>query len=166
MSARSSTLRGYARKASVESSVWYVGHLFSFLAEASDTAGQFALVEILGRKGGEPPHHIHRREDEAFYVLEGTITFYVGDEVFVAEPGTFVFLPRDLAHSFTFETDVIRMLSILAPANVEYFKHPAFSPPAQAMTLPPMEGPPDVAGLTALLGQHGIEVVGPPGPPR
>jgi len=107
----------YARRVDSGSSVWYMGNLFTVLAGSEATEGQFALIEMLARKGTEPPRHVHHREDEAFYVLEGEITFYIGDETYVATPGTFVFAPRGIPHSFVFETDVVRKLVTLTPGG-------------------------------------------------
>ncbi len=61
------------RGQSLEHSVWYNGSLMTFLATGEETQGQFALIEAVGRKGNAPPPHIHRREDEIFYVLEGEL---------------------------------------------------------------------------------------------
>jgi quercetin dioxygenase-like cupin family protein len=158
----------YARRVGPESAVWYMGNLFGILARSEETDGRFGLMETVSRKGFEPPRHVHRREDEAIYVLEGNITFYVGDETYGAGPGTFVFLPRGVPHSFTFETDAIRMLAIVAQGGLEeHFRDPRFSEPAQALTLPPPPAdPPDMPALVAEMARHGVEIVGPPGPPE
>lgn len=157
----------YSHRASQEYSVWYLGCLFTVLADSEETGGQFGLIESLSPKGVEPPRHIHRREDESFYVLEGEITFYVGDETYKATPGTFVSAPRGVPHSYTFETDVIRMLVLVAPGGFEeFFRPPDFAKPARELTIPPPEGPPDVARMVASLEEYGVEVVGPPGPPE
>ena len=160
-------LAQYARRVDSGSSVWYLGNLFTVLAGSEDTEGRFALIEMLARKGTEPPRHVHHREDEAFYVLEGEITFYVGDETYRATPGMFVFLPRGVAHSFVFETDVVRKLLTETPGGIEkHFRAPRFSEPARTLTLPPpAEEPPDVAALVEDMARYGVEVVGPPGPP-
>ncbi len=156
----------YARQADPESSVWYLGCLFTVLADSEETGGQFGLIESLSPKGAEPPRHIHSREDETFYVLEGKITFYIGEETYEANPGTFVSGPRGIPHSYTFDTEVIRMLVLVAPGGFEeFFRPPQYSKPAQALELPPPEGPPNVPAIVAALEQHGVEVVGPPGPP-
>ncbi len=52
----------YARRASVESSVWFMGELVSFLADSEETGGRFSLMEVVVRKGDEPPRHVHHRE--------------------------------------------------------------------------------------------------------
>lgn len=156
----------YSRRAEVGSSVWYVGCMFTVLANARETGGRFGLVESLSPKGTEPPRHVHSREDEAFYLLEGEITFYIGEETYEATPGTFVVAPRGVPHSYTFETEEIRMLVLVAPGGFEEFFRPAqSSEPARALEVPPPEGPPDVPALVTALEHYGVEVVGPPGPP-
>jgi quercetin dioxygenase-like cupin family protein len=157
----------YSRRGDLGSSVWYLGCLFTVLADAQETGGRFGLVESLSPKGTEPPRHVHGREDEAFYLLEGEITFFIGEETYEATPGTFVLAPRGVPHSYTFETEEIRMLVFVAPGGFEEFFRPAqSSEPAQALEPPPpAEGPPDVPAIVAALEHHGVEVVGPPGPP-
>src|SRR5215469_16113838 len=63
---------------SLDRSVWYNGNLLTFLATAEDTQGRFALIEAVAKRGNVPPPHIHHREDETFYVMEGEMTFSVG----------------------------------------------------------------------------------------
>lgn len=159
----------YVRRAGRGSSVWYMGCLFSILAGSGDTDGRFGLLEMLAPKGLEPSRHLHYHDDEGFYVLEGNVTFYVGEETYQAGPGTFVFLPHGVPHSYTFETDAVRMLAIVAPGGLErHFGDPRFAEPAEAPTLPPTQGPPDAAVLEEMakdLAGYGTEVVGPPGPP-
>ena len=161
----------YARRAGQGSSVWYMGGLFSVLAGSDDTDGRFGLLEMVAPKGLEPSRHLHRRDDEGFYVLEGSVTFYVGEEVYEAGPGAFVFLPRGVPHSYVFETDEVRMLGIVAPGGLEgHFRDPRFAEPAGSPTLPPAPvEPPDAAILEEMaedLAGHDTEVVGPPGPPE
>jgi len=121
---------------SLDRSVWYSGWLMTFLATAEETRGQFALLEAVARKGNVPPPHIHRREDETFYILEGEMTASVSGQTIKGTPGTAIFLPRDVVHSFEIESEQMRMLVLLTPAGGEgYFKE--CSEPAPAMTLPP-----------------------------
>ena len=121
---------------SLDRSVWYSGWLLTFLATAEETSGRFALIEATARKGNVPPRHIHHREEETFYVLEGEMKVAVGDRTFKATPGTLVCLPREVAHSFAIESEQLRALILLTPAGLEgFFKE--FSVPAPAMTLPP-----------------------------
>jgi quercetin dioxygenase-like cupin family protein len=142
--------------------------LFSVLAGSEETGGRFGLMEMVAPKGREPSRHVHYRDDEGFYVLEGGITFYVGEETYEAGPGAFVFLPRGIPHTYTFETDAVRALAIVAPGGIEgHFRDPRFSEPARTLTLNPTV-PPDKAVLEELaedLASYYTEIVGPPGPP-
>ena len=159
----------YARRMSQESSVLYMDCLFSILAGSEETDGRFGLMEMVAPKGREPSRHLHYTDDEGFYVLDGNVTFYVGEETYKASPGTFVFLPHGVPHSYAFETDVVRMLSLIAPGGLEaHFLDSRFSEPARDLTLPaPGELDQDLLEEMARdLADYGTEVVGPPGPPQ
>src|SRR5215471_8915033 len=145
---------------SLEQSVWYSGWLLTFLATGEDTRGQFALMEQIARKGNVPPRHIHHREDETFYVIEGEMTFSVGDRTIKATPGTVIFAPRHIPHSFTIDSEQVRILVQLTPAGGEgFFK--ACSVPAPSMTLPPQGKPPysEIQKMMALAPKYGMEFV-------
>ena len=147
---------------SLDRSVWYNGSLMTFLATGEETHGQFALIEAVARRGNVPPPHIHHREDEIFYVLEGEIVVSVGDRTIKGTAGTMVFLPRDVRHSFTIESEQSRMLILLTPAGLEgWFKE--FSAPAPAMTLPPADEPAygEVQRMLEAAPRYGIEFVLP-----
>jgi quercetin dioxygenase-like cupin family protein len=154
---------GFARRRqSLDCSAWYNGWLMTFLATGEDTQGQFALIEAVGRKGNVPPQHIHHREDEIFYVLEGEMIASVGDCTIKGTPGTMIFLPRNVRHSFTIESEQFRMLILLTPAGGEgSFKE--FSVPAPAMTLPPADAPgyQDVQRMLEVAPRYGLEFVPP-----
>jgi quercetin dioxygenase-like cupin family protein len=90
----SSPLTAFKRAPSLGLSQWENGNLTTNLAEKKDTNGAFFLVEATLAPGTEPPPHVHTREDELFYVLEGEFDAYVGDEAFKVEAGECVFLPR------------------------------------------------------------------------
>src|SRR3954451_13152336 len=77
-----------------------VGDVYRFLATGDETNGQYALWEAIVPPGGGPPTHVHSREEEGFYVLEGEITFQVGDTRLVRGPGTFVNMPVGQMHAF------------------------------------------------------------------
>lgn len=161
----------YMRRMSPETTAEYMGHLFSALAGSGDTGGRFGLIEMVGPRGAGPSRHLSYHDDEGFYVLEGQLTFYIGEETYAAGPGTFVYLPHGVPHSYTFDTDQVRLLGIVAPGGIEaHFIDPWFSKPAESLTSPPpsTEGP-DMAFLVAMtkdLERYGTKVVGPPGLPR
>jgi len=147
---------------SLDRSVWYSGHLMTFLATAEDTQGKFALIEAVARKGNVPPPHIHHREEETFYVLEGEMTFSVGGQTIKATPGTIVCLPRDVPHSFAIDSEQWRVLILLTPAGLEgLFKE--FSVPAPAMTLPPQAEVPysEIQRMIEVSPRYGLEYVLP-----
>jgi len=164
MNVQESIAFGRARQ-SLNRSVWYCGWLMTFLATAEDTQAMFALIEAVARKGNVPPPHIHHREEETFYVLEGEMTVSVGDRTIKATPGTLVVVPRRTVHSFVIESEQLRVLILLTPAGMEgWFKE--FSVPAPAMTLPPAAEVPysEIYRMLEVGPQYGIEFVLPKTP--
>ena len=100
------------------------GHVLGnveFLARTTDTPRfNFAIIEIV--PGRELEAHIHEAEDDAFYVLEGELTFVFADraEEVSAPPGTFVLVPPGVEHSFRNDGAVaVRMLNVHAPAGFD-----------------------------------------------
>src|SRR3954453_9271930 len=83
---------------------WFLQNRMTLKATAETTGGAYGLVESWIAPHSSPPLHIHRREDEAFWVLEGRVRFRCGDQEVVGGPGTFVFLPRDIPHTFVVES--------------------------------------------------------------
>jgi mannose-6-phosphate isomerase-like protein (cupin superfamily) len=100
-----------------------VGDVYRFLATGEDTNGKYAQWEAIVPPGGGPPPHVHSREEEGFYVLEGEITFTIGDVRLVASAGMFANMPVGTPHSFKNETSKpARMLAEhqrLYPAHVQ-----------------------------------------------
>src|SRR5581483_12477638 len=82
-----------------------LGDVYRFLATGEDTNGKYALGEAIVPPGGGPPPHVHSREEEGFYVLEGEITFQIGDRRLVATAGMFANMPVGTPHSFRTESD-------------------------------------------------------------
>src|SRR5262245_55009581 len=76
---------------------WGFGQLAVIKATAEDTAGGHTLVEITVDPGYETPLHIHHREDECFWMLDGSATFMVGEEIVEAGRGAYLFGPKDIA---------------------------------------------------------------------
>lgn len=103
-------------------SVWVVGDRYTLKVGGDETGGAFALLEAMVPPGNGPPPHIHHREDEAFYVLEGELTFEADGQHFTAGPGSWIKLARGSLHRFTNRSpDPARMLILLAPAGMENF---------------------------------------------
>lgn len=145
--------------------VWFLATRMTVKATAASTGGQFGLVHVEVPPGFSPPEHIHHRENESFYVLEGEVTFRCGERTISAVAGSFVFLPRDVPHSFVIEGDTpARMLNITTPGGGEGFFVDA-GRPADGPGFPPA-GPPNIDALRAATATYGSELVGPPMQPR
>ncbi len=99
-----------------------VGDIVRLKVSGSDTGGAFALIEEISPPGNGTPLHVHSREDELFYVLEGTLEFRCGDQVHQATPGFTVFGPRNIPHNFRNIGDTpSRILVFIYPAGFEQF---------------------------------------------
>jgi quercetin dioxygenase-like cupin family protein len=147
-----------------ERSVWYSGWLLTFLATGEETDGQYSLTEVTGRRNHSvvPPLHIHTREEECFYVIDGAITCYVADEVIHVPAGAFIVLPRGVPHRYELASEETRLFNLCVPAGFEGF-YRAMSEPAPVLAIPPApQGPPDVARLLVAAADHGVEILGPP----
>jgi quercetin dioxygenase-like cupin family protein len=127
-----------------------------------DTNGKYALWEAVVPPGGGPPPHTHSREEEGFYVLEGEITFLVGDKPLVARAGTFANMPVGTPHSFKNETDQpARMLISVAPAGLEQMFFEVGRPvPEGGQTAPPPTKE-EIEKLLAVAPRYGIEIMLP-----
>jgi quercetin dioxygenase-like cupin family protein len=141
--------------------IWFLRNRMTVKATADTTGGAFGLVESLIAPGFSPPLHVHHREDESFYILEGEVTLQCGEQRFRASAGAFVFLPRDVPHTFVVEGDrPARMLTLLTPGGGEgVFIEGGQRPERDG--LPPAT-PPDIAALKEVSARFGAEIVGPP----
>jgi quercetin dioxygenase-like cupin family protein len=145
--------------------VWFLQNRMTVKATAELTGGAYGLVESWIAPGASPPLHIHRLEDEAFWVLEGTVRFHVGDEEVTAGPGSYVFAPRDIPHSFIVEGDsAAHMLTLLSPGGGEQF----FVDGGVEAAGPGLPAEPviDIPKLQSLGPRYGNEIIGPPLTPR
>jgi quercetin dioxygenase-like cupin family protein len=136
-----------------------VGDVYRFLATSEDTDGKYALWEAIVSPGGGPPPHVHRREEEGFYILEGEITFLVGDCRVVATTGMFASMPVGTPHAFKNESDrTARMLISVAPAGLEkmFFEVGVQLPNGATTALPPT--PQEIEKLLAVAPRYGIEI--------
>ncbi|MBI2422249.1 MAG: quercetin 2,3-dioxygenase [Candidatus Hydrogenedentes bacterium] len=97
-----------------------VGDRYRLLACKEQTDSTYGFMEARVLPGGGPPPHVHSREEEGFYVLEGEMVFYCDGEKHIAGPGAFVHLPKGTTHRFHNESDAeTRMLVIMAPGGME-----------------------------------------------
>ena len=145
--------------------LWFLGVLATIKASGEATGGRFAVIEHLAPEGAGSPLHVHTREDEWFYGIEGELAFWVGEQRISAPAGSFVYGPRGIPHTFAVTSPEARFLLVAEPAGFENFMR-ALAEPARTRSLPPAAGqPPDPARMTAIAAEYGIEILGPPGIP-
>src|SRR6266436_3763524 len=135
-----------------------VGDVYRFLATGDDTNGKYALWEAIVPPGGGPPPHVHSREEEGFYVLEGEITFLIGERRLVAMSGTFANMPVGTPHSFKNESGrPAKMLISVAPAGLEqmFFEVGVPVPPGATTAAPPTRE--EIEKLLAVAPRYGSE---------
>jgi mannose-6-phosphate isomerase-like protein (cupin superfamily) len=136
-----------------------VGDVYRFLAVGEDTNGKYALWEAVVPPGGGPPPHVHSREEEGFYALEGEITFQIGDERVVAGVGTFANMPIGTLHSFRNDgSRPAKMLICVAPAGLERMFVEVGQPVAEGATTAPPLTKDEIEKLLAVAPRYGIEV--------
>ena len=142
--------------------IWYGNSLFEFLVPAAATGGTMTVFRATMPEGFSPPRHIHTREDEVFMVLDGEALFDIDGRITAAGPGTTVFMPRGVPHTFRVQTPVARMLGVMTPGGFEeLFRN--LGVPAGARTLPPEGAVPfDVQAVMAEQERLGTRVVGAP----
>jgi quercetin dioxygenase-like cupin family protein len=140
--------------------VWFLGTLVIVKATDEQTGGAFGLIDNTMPAGFASPYHLHRNDDESFYVVEGEMTFYVGEERVKAESGAFVYGPRGVPHGFEVDgTEPARILLQNYPAGFEGFPVDV-GEPARELSIPPAE-PPDMERLMAIAAKYDIEILGP-----
>jgi len=138
---------------------WWLGQLAEIKATAADTGGLFTIVEVTGGANYEAPLHVHHREDEAFWVLDGSVSFEVGDTKIAAGVGDYAFGPRGMPHRYTVGAHGCRMLFILTPGGFEDLVR-AMSVPAETRSLPSQDGPPpDMERVRAIAATYGCELL-------
>ena len=123
-------------------------------AHTGNTGGTFALLENVVPPRQGPPLHVHGREDEMWWVLEGDFRFKADDEMLDAPEGSFVFVPRGTRHCFqNIGRTAGRILVMFTPSGMErFFEQHALLPP----------GPVDPEAYRAIAHDNWMEVAGPP----
>jgi quercetin dioxygenase-like cupin family protein len=148
----------YALRAGEGEARWWFGMLATIKARADQTAGAYSFLEVVAPPHLAAPPHVHYRDDELFIVLEGSVTFYVGDQVIEASAGDIAMGPRDIPHHFVVGPDGARMHWVLSPGGFEDFVRDA-SVPARELTVPPADVVPPQDAAEIVL-RHGMELLG------
>lgn len=145
--------------------LWHFNALMNFKALGAETGGQYWAVEGLADKHMAVPLHAHTQEDEIWYVLEGEIAFIAGGETRVGGPGTFVYIPRGVPHTFQITSETARWFGIGLSGHLDQWFFET-GEPAKALTLPPPPpGPPSEAAINAIVASlkaYGTDTLGPP----
>src|SRR5216117_100834 len=151
------------RKPAEGRTIAVVGDVYRFLVTGDDTNGKYALWEAIVPPGGGPPPHVHSREEEGFYIIEGEITFQIGEKRVVASVGMFANMPVGTPHSFRNESGKpAKMLISVAPAGLErmFFEVGVPLPEGVTTALPPTKD--EIEKLLAVAPRYGIEIKLPP----
>ena len=136
------------------------GALTSVKATGEQTGGRLAVIEDLAPRGGGTPLHVHQADDETFYVLEGELTFWLGEAPPVrAAAGSFVHVPGGASHAFRVDSETARYLIITTSRHGEFYR--AISEPAPEPVLP-TPAPLDMEKVAAACEAYGVDILGPP----
>ena len=123
------TFPGFASPAGEGERLWIVGDTMTLKATGESTGGSLVLLENVTAPGGGPPPHLHEREDEFFYVLDGSFEIRIGDDVHALGPGGVAFVPRGTVHNFRNTADTpSRILVGFTPGGIENFFREAGRP--------------------------------------
>ena len=153
------TNQGYASAAGEGERLWIVGDTMTLKATGESTGGSLVFLENLTAPGGGPPPHIHSREDEFFYVLDGTFEIRIGEDVNSVGPGGFAFVPRGTIHNFrnTAETPS-RIIVGFTPAGMDGFFRESGRPATDNGPAPPLDDD-EIARTMAAGPKYGVELV-------
>lgn len=141
-------------------SFWGPGDRYTFLVTGAQSDGAYFITEALVPPEGGPPPHIHHREQESFYVLDGTIDIQMGDKTVQATSGDFVHIPCGTVHCFrNTGTDTARMLLIFSPGGIERFFEETLELVQDRSAAPPDNMDVVVARYVEAAPRHGLEFV-------
>jgi mannose-6-phosphate isomerase-like protein (cupin superfamily) len=133
-----------------------IGLGITMKTNGDSTRGAYSLFEYaVPPATNGPPAHLHTREDESFICLAGRMDVELGGQHFTLEPGDYLFLPRDVVHTFRNPYDEeTRVISVVSPSGLEeYYQALADLPP----------GPKDISMIKPVMEQFGIQLQLPPG---
>lgn len=154
-----------ARPAGSGPATWAMGSLFERLVAAGETGGQLGASIVTQPPGVASPVHVHTREAEAWYLLEGTMTYLAGTELVRLGAGDFIYLPRDVPHAFRVTGTVpARFLGLTLPGELFDIYDEVGVPAAERRVPDGGVSAQDVARWIELAPRYGLRIVGPPIP--
>jgi quercetin dioxygenase-like cupin family protein len=150
---------GYLLEPGHGEALWFSGGLFTLKTTGHQTAGGLVVAEVSAPQGAGSPAHVHRLEDEAWYVLDGQLSFWLDGDRFSAGAGAFVMGRRGIEHRFEVTSAAARFLLLLTPAGFEHFARTC-GDEATSLVMPPPDLPSkDARLLLAAAEEHGIDIV-------
>lgn len=159
----SETLTSPYRLASGEglADVWWKTGRITVKAGPDKTGNAFSQFVVDDPRGSAPPLHIHHKEDETFYILEGQVTMFAGGERIDLETGDYFFGARGIPHAYLVRSERARMLVTISPSGseqlfVELGVPVTTAEPPTETVMPPMDE------MVRLFAAYGAEIVGPP----
>lgn len=139
--------------------VWWKTGRLTVKVGAAETG--FSQFEVADPRGGATPTHVHRNEDESFYVLEGEVSLFVGGERIDLTAGDYAFAPRGIPHAYIVRSEQARILTTLCPGGLEEV-FVAGGLPVADNEQPDHEVMPPIEQIGRQMAAYGCEVVGPP----
>ena len=137
------------------------GDVCTLLLTGEHTGDSLTLVDAVVYPGGGPPPHTHAREDETFYVIDGTLTFMAAGRTFTAGPGESVHIPRHVLHTFHNHTDKpVRMLFWCRPAGIERM-FLELGTPWTSDQAPPPATPAEIQKILTVCPRYGVDIHAP-----
>ncbi|KQZ89192.1 hypothetical protein ASD62_07615 [Phycicoccus sp. Root563] len=155
------------RRAGTGPATWAMGSLFEHLLTAEESGGRVGVALVTQPPGTATPLHRHTNEAEGFYLLDGSMTYRAGDEVFELGAGDLIWLPAGIPHAFRVTGEqAVRFVGLSDPGHL-FDLYPEVGLPAAERRLPGPDGRPmgeEIARWNEVGPRYGLEVVGPPLP--
>lgn len=144
------------------SSYWVFNDFYTIKTAGEDTSGVSNLIELVVQPNSGSPLHIHSREDEFFYVLEGEFQFQIGEQMIVTTAGSFLYCPKYLSHGFTnIGENPGKLLTWYTPSGFEKFFEQVGVPAVDRLA-PPLFSKADIEEkILAFSPSYGVEVIPP-----
>ena len=155
------------RPAGTGPATWAMGSLFEHLLSSADSGDALGMALVTQPPGTATPLHRHTHEAEAFYLLDGSMTYRAGDQTFRLSTGDFIWLPAGLPHAFRVTGSTpVRFLGLTAPGGLMGL-YDEVGIPAAERRLPGADGlqmSEEIARWNEVGPRYGLQVVGPPLP--
>lgn len=140
---------------------WLVGDTYTIKATSESTGGAYGLIEASIPPGSGPPPHVHTREDESFYLLDGELQVTAAGRTSLLRAGDFVYLPRGIVHSFlNLSVAAARALILVTPGGFEKYFQEVGTPALPGAPAPPFD-PADIPRFAEAAQRYGNQLMAP-----